>query len=307
MLMIGVASADEADDVGSVIVAHIQARLPGPVAERDQSRITSFVRYITKTVYYPTAPRDLQVSALAAVDAMEAPRDPSELVQAAIAGMVDSLGHGAHLLTTLGGDAPADGAPQSRQIGTLWVVALPSMTVTNSNVVQTCADLVRYVGQPPEGVTGLVLDLRGNEGGPLTASSCLASLFLKKGKLLFQVIGKQGTLAKYESEATGRSLLDLPVAVLIDNRTDNGGLLVAAVLQAHRRATIIGEQKTAINGAVSSLVFPPGANRGVILPTGEILLEDKRPLASGVHVDVAMSARDDNALMSVARTYVAGR
>jgi C-terminal processing protease CtpA/Prc len=197
----------------------------------------------------------------------------------------------------------------SRQVGSLWVVPLPSMNVTNSNsnTVRTCADFARYVGQPPESVTGLVLDLRGNQGGPLTDSSCLASLFLKKGQELFGVTDKQGKLVKYESEPAGRNLADVPLAVLIDNHTDSGGLLVAAILQDHHRASVIGEQNPAVNGAVSALVFPPGANRGIILPTGEIVLPGKRPLAAGVRVDVPMAAHDDNALMNVALSYVAKR
>jgi len=308
--MTEVASADEADEASGAIMAHITQRWPSPVPQQDQGRIAAFVRYIMKTVYYPTSSRELQAAAITAVDAVDSPRDSSSLVEAAISGIVDSIGHGAHLLTTLGGsDGPAEGAPASRQLGSLWVVPLPSMSVTNSNssAVHTCADLTQYVGQPPESVTGLVLDLRGNEGGPLTDSSCLASLFLKKGQALFEVMGKQGKLVKYESEPTGRNLPDVPVAVLIDSHTDNGGLLVAAILQDHHRATVIGEEKPVINGAVSALVFPPGANRAVILPTGEILLPGKRPLAAGVRVDVAMAAHDDNALMNVARTYVARR
>ena len=311
LILVGsVAKADEADEVSNVIVAHMRERLGSvpPPTQQDGARIASFVRYIQKTVYYPTSLHDLKASAMTAIDAVDSPQDASSLVQAVITGVVDSIGHGARLLTTLGADAPAEGeGTSSRAIGSLWVVPLKSMDVPTDNAIHNCADLARYVGQPSGGTTGLVLDLRGNEGGPLTDSSCLASLFLKKGQSLFQVLGKQGKVVKYESEPTASSLMDLPVAVLIDSHTDGGGLLVAAILQDHHRATVIGEQKATINGAVSSLVFPPGANRGVILPTGEILLPDKRPLAAGVRVDVAMSAHDDDALMSVARTYVAGR
>jgi C-terminal processing protease CtpA/Prc len=131
--------------------------------------------------------------------------------------------------------------------------------------------------------------------------------FIKSGQTLFQTITKQGTLTKYESEATGHKPTNLPVAVLIDNRTDSGALLVAAVLQGYRHAAVIGEEKPAVNGAVSSLVFPPGANRGVVLPTGEILLEDKRPLSAGIHVDFAIPAQDDTALLNAARAYLASQ
>ena len=141
----------------------------------------------------------------------------------------------------------------------------------------------------------------------MTDSSCLVGFFIKTGQTVFQTISKQGTLVKYEAEATGHKPIKLPVAVLIDNRTDGGALLVAAVLQSQRHAAVIGEQKAAVNGAVSSLVFPPGANRGVVLPTGEILLDDKKPLSAGIHVDVPVPAQDDAALLNAARAYLASQ
>lgn len=66
--------------------------------------------------------------------------------------------------------------------------------------------------------------------------------------------------------------------MLIDNRTDNGGLLVAAVLQGQRRATVVGELKSNVNGAVSS---------------------------SEIHVDVPVPANDEGALLTAARDLLA--
>jgi hypothetical protein len=300
--------AEEPDDLANAIIAHIHTRLMAsaqPMSTEDANRVGSFARYIQKRFYYPTNPLDLQSAAIAAIDATDPAADAAVMTQAAIAGMVDSLGHGTRFLTSLGsegGGAPGDAAvtPSSRQVGSLMLVTLPTMKVTDGNTVPTCTDFVRYFEVKTEGhLTGVVLDLRGNEGGPLTDSACLAGLFLRKSSVLFQVLSKQGELVKYESKPTVH--IDLPVAVLINNRTDNGGLLVAAVLQDQRRATIIGEQKTNVNGAVASLVFPPGVDRALVLATGEILLPNKQPLAAGVRVDVSMPATDDDALLAAAR------
>jgi hypothetical protein len=314
--VVNVARADEADDVAAAVATHIRERLPTAapsMAPEDVGHVTSFTRYIQKRFYYPTSWRDLQVAAIAAIDstATDPAADASTLAQAAINGIVDSLGHGTRFLTTLGSDAPAGqggaaaaAAPSSRQVGSILLVALPTMNVTDSTTAHKCADFVHYFETKTEGrIGGVVLDLRGNEGGPLTDSACLAGLFLKKSAFLFQVVSKQGELVKYESKPNTH--IDVPIAVLIDNRTDNGGLLVAAVLKDQRRATIIGEQKPNINGAVSSLVFPPGVNRALVLATGEILLPNKQPLASGVRVDVTMPANDDDALLAAARTSLA--
>jgi C-terminal processing protease CtpA/Prc len=306
------ASADEGDDLASAIVAHIHGRLPASAAAltpADENRVTSFTHYILKTFYYPANVRELQAGALAAIDATEQPADASALAQSAMTGVVNSLGHGARFLTTIGADyfePGSSGGPSTHDVSSLRIVTLPTMNVTDPNVRRTCADFVRYFDlKSTDDISGFVLDLRGNEGGPLTDSSCLVGFFIKSGQTLFQTITKQGMLAKYESEATGHKPTNLPVAVLIDNRTDSGALLVAAMLQSNRHAAVIGEEKPAVNGGVSSLVFPPGANRGVVLPTGEILLEDKRPLSAGIHVDIAVPAQDDTALLNAARTYLA--
>jgi hypothetical protein len=307
----GVARAEEGDDLAAAINAHIHERLPSsapPMTPADENRVTSFSRYILKTSYYPANVRDLKAAALAAIDATEPPLDTAALVQAAVAGVVNSLGHGARLLTTIGGDAGSGstGTPSTRQVGSMRVVSLPTMNIGDPNVRRTCADFVQYFDpQNTDGLSGVVLDLRGNEGGPLTDSSCLIGFFIKAGQTVFQVMNKQGTLVKYETESNGHKPLSLPVVVLIDNRTDSGALLVAAVLQSQRHATVLGEQKPNINGAVSSLVFPPGANRGVVLPTGEIVLNDKRPLVAAFHADLAMAAQDDVAMLNAAGAYLA--
>jgi hypothetical protein len=307
-----VATADDGDDLAAAIVAHVHERLPSaapPMTPGDENRVTSFSHYILQAVYYPANLRDVKAAALAAIDSTEQPADAATLIQSAMGGVVNSIGHGAKLLTTIGGDpgSGTSGTPSTRQMGSLRLVSLPTMNVSdNPNVRRTCADFVRYFDpQNTDALSGVVLDLRGNEGGLLTDSSCLVGFFIKSGQMVFQVVSKQGTLVKYESEANGHKPFSVPVAVLIDNRTDSGALLVAAVLQSQKHAAVIGEQKANINGAVLSLVFPPGANRGVVLPTGEILLNDKRPLAAGFHVDLAMAAQDDTALLNATGAYLA--
>ena len=305
--------ADEADDLATVVVAHIRqhSAAAATLTAADEGRINSFAHYILKTSYYPANIHDLQAAALGAIDLSDSTADAGLVTQAVLGGMLSTLGHGARFLSTLGGgDAPAaDGSvPSTRDLGALRVVTLPTMSVAGPDARHTCADFARYFDLgSTDSITGFVLDLRGNEGGALTDSSCLAGFFIKNGQLVFQTVNKQGDVVKYQSDASNHKPTNLPVAVLIDGRTDSGGLLVAAILQNMRHATVIGQQKTNINAAVSALVFPPGVNRGVVLPTGEILLADKRPLAAGLHVDVQMAAQDEIAMLNAARPFLARR
>jgi len=182
------------------------------------------------------------------------------------------------------------------------------MSVARTDTRHTCADFAHLFNlAQTDNITGFVLDLRGNEGGALTDSSCLAGFFIKNGQLVFNTVNKQGEVVKYQSDASNHKPTNLPVAVLIDSRTDGGALLVAAILQTMRHASVIGQQKPNINAAVSALVFPPGVGRAVVMPTGEILLADKHPLAAGLHVDVQMAAQDEIAMLNAARPFLARR
>ena len=304
--------ADDADDLTKAVVTHIRehSAAAASLTPADEGHINAFTHYILKTSYYPANTHDLQAAAVAAIDLSDSTADAGLVTQAALGGMLNSLGHGARFLSTLGGDpAAADGSvPSTRDLGALRVVTLPTMSVAGPNARHTCADFARLFDLgSTDNITGFVLDLRGNEGGALTDSSCLAGFFIKNGQLVFQAVNKQGEVVKYQADASNHKPSNLPVAVLIDSHTDSGGFLVAAILQSMHHATVIGQQKTAINGAVSSLVFPPGANQGVVLPTGEILLADKRPLAAGLHIDVPMAAQDEIAMLNAARPFLARR
>jgi Peptidase family S41 len=309
--MSNAAWADDADDLTSAITTHIRERLgsSGTLSPVDENHISAFTHYILKTFYYPADTARLKATAIAAIDLVDPPTDGAAMTQNAMMGVVNALGHGTRLLTTIGADAPRpgeSGGPALHAMGAVRVITLPTMNIFDPNVRHTCADFMRYIDtENTDGVTGYVLDLRGNEGGPLTDSSCLVGYFLKAGATIFQVINKQGSLVKYQSEANSHKPTRLPLVVFIDSHTDNGALLVAAVLQDQHRAGVIGEINPNINGAVSSLVFPPGANRGVVLPTGEILLPDKRPLAAAVRLDATVPGQDEAGMLNAARAYLA--
>jgi C-terminal processing protease CtpA/Prc len=303
--------ADDADDLASAITTHIRERLgsSGTLSPADESHVSSFTHYILKTFYYPVNIRDLLAAAATATDLVDPPTDGTAMAQAAMTGVVNALGHDTRMLTTIGADIPqpgTKGGPALHAQGSVRVITLPTMNIFDPNTRHTCADFMRYIDtQDTDGVSGYVLDLRGNEGGPLTDSSCLVGYFMKAGETIFQVINKQGSLVKYQSEANSHKPTKLPLVVVIDAHTDNGALLVAAVLRDQHRAGVIGELNPSINGGVSSLVFPPGVNRAVVLPTGEILLPDKRPLAGSVHIDVTMPVQDDAAMLDAARALLA--
>ncbi len=98
-------------------------------------------------------------------------------------------------------------------------------------------------GLKKNGLNGLVLDLRGNPGGYLTAATSICEQFVGKEKLV-TVKPRSGSEAgrprTYRGEKNGDKSFDL--VVLINGHSASASEIVAACVQDHERATIIGER-----------------------------------------------------------------
>jgi len=104
------------------------------------------------------------------------------------------------------------------------------------------------------GIKGLILDLRGNPGGLLPAAVEISDLFIDDGAIVS--IRPRPDVAR-EEHFGGRSrgsFLDFPMVVLINEGSASGSEIVAAALQDHRRAYIIGERSYG-KGSVQRMVL----------------------------------------------------
>ena len=105
-----------------------------------------------------------------------------------------------------------------------------------------------------EGMDALVLDLRGNPGGLLSAAKGVAELFLKKGSVVVSTEGRPGVHDKTEIRGDGGfHYLDFPMAVLVNSGSASASEIVAGALQDHKRAVLVGDT-TFGKGSVQSLV-----------------------------------------------------
>lgn len=89
-----------------------------------------------------------------------------------------------------------------------------------------------------DNLDGLILDLRGNPGGLLTASVEVASAFVDEGVLIIEDFGEG---REQILEANGSFAYDLPLVVLVNETSASASELVAGAFQDNDRATIIGE------------------------------------------------------------------
>ncbi|MDA8042814.1 MAG: S41 family peptidase, partial [Pirellulales bacterium] len=116
---------------------------------------------------------------------------------------------------------------------------------------------------------GLVIDLRGNSGGSLEAGVELCDLFLEEGLIAVLTNDRKTSRSNRKQfqkkwlATSGQVLRGVPIAVLVDEFTSGVAEIVAACLQDHKRATIVGSRSfgNASVQTVTTLSSGPGAIR----------------------------------------------
>ena len=110
---------------------------------------------------------------------------------------------------------------------------------------KTARDLVTEISKLKKDnkneLKGLVLDLRNNPGGVLSAAADVSDAFINDGKLVFT----KGRIENSEFEFNakpGDIMNGLPVVVLINGGSASASEIVAGALQDHKRAVIMGSK-----------------------------------------------------------------
>jgi carboxyl-terminal processing protease len=92
-----------------------------------------------------------------------------------------------------------------------------------------------------DGADQIVFDLRDNPGGYIDAAQKIASQFIDSG-LIFTQESAGDDVREWRSTGDGVATdPDLPVALLVNGGSASASEIVAAALQEHERATLIGE------------------------------------------------------------------
>jgi carboxyl-terminal processing protease len=131
----------------------------------------------------------------------------------------------------------------------------------------TTQELERVMSEIYErGFDALVLDLRNNPGGYLEAAVQACDLFLEKGTIV-TIRGRDSTLIRESREATGPGTYSgFPMAVLINRFSASASEIVAASLQDHGRAVIVGERSFG-KGTVQNVIALGDGRRDLKLTT----------------------------------------
>jgi len=108
---------------------------------------------------------------------------------------------------------------------------------------------------------GLILDLRNDPGGLLTAATEVCDMFIDSGVIVTTRRRDKSITEKYTATKAG-TLGDFPMAVLVNQYSASASEIVAACLQDHGRAVVVG-QRTWGKGTVQE-VIDLGRKQGVL-------------------------------------------
>ena len=137
-------------------------------------------------------------------------------------------------------------------------VAVVHIPVFQNNTQQQFLMALTKLNQP---FSVLVLDLRNNPGGVLSAANDIASLFMND-KVVVQIKNRQGIQEVMRTHGTAQ-FADLPLVVLQNRYSASAAEVLASALQNNQRAKVYGETSYG-KGSIQSIV-PINDNEAVKL------------------------------------------
>jgi carboxyl-terminal processing protease len=152
--------------------------------------------------------------------------------------------------------------------------------------------IVRLEREAGGRLTGLVLDLRNNPGGLLNQSVSVTGEFIGAG-FVVSTRGRDGRPGRnYEASTLRPRAPEVPMVVLINGATASAAEIVAAALQDHGRATIVGTRSFG-KGSIQQIV-PLSGGTAIRITTGLYYSPKGRAIqAEGVSPDVVAAAPED--------------
>ncbi len=126
------------------------------------------------------------------------------------------------------------------------------------------------------GMKGLILDLRTNPGGLLSAATEVSDMFLEEGK----IVSTQGrnTPERVFNAKKSETFSGFPMAVLVNRFSASASEIVSAALQDHKRAVIVGE-RTWGKGSVQNVIELENGKSALKLTTASY----HRPSGKNIH------------------------
>jgi carboxyl-terminal processing protease len=159
---------------------------------------------------------------------------------------------------------------------------------------RTAPDLVAAVEKFDKGGTlaGLIVDVRNNPGGLLSAAVEVSEEFLGDGKLIVYTEGRVRNQNMRFTAHAKRALTDVPLVVLVNQGSASASEIVAGAIQDHGRGVVIGQQ-TFGKGSVQTII-PLSDGSGLRLTTARYFTPKGRSIhGKGITPDIIIDPPKD--------------
>jgi len=144
--------------------------------------------------------------------------------------------------------------------------------------------LEKLIDESPEGLKGVVLDLRNNPGGVLQAAVEVSDALLDQGLIVYTDGRIKSSKLRFTA-TPGDVIKGAPVVVLVNSGSASASEIVAGALQDHKRAIILGTESFG-KGSVQT-VLPLDEKYGLKLTTARYFTPSGRSIqALGIVPDI---------------------
>ena len=160
------------------------------------------------------------------------------------------------------------------------------ITTFGERTSEEMKDVLRFRGHP---IKALILDLRGNPGGLLSAAVEVSDMFINQG-VIVSIRGRRKEDRETYSASPKNTIFDpaIPMVVLVDGYSASASEIVSACLKDHGRAAIVG-QRTWGKGTVQNVIMMEHGKAALKLTTASYW----RPNGKNIHRRRGASEADD--------------
>lgn len=176
---------------------------------------------------------------------------------------------------------------------------------------KTPSDMIKAIEtmQTEGDLKGMVLDLRNNPGGVLSAAVGISDAFLNDGLIVYTDGREEDSRLRY-SASRGDILDGAPLVVLVNGGSASASEIVAGAMQDHSRGVVMGS-KTFGKGSVQTIQNLPNGG-AVKLTTARYYTPSGRSIqAQGIEPDIVtgnlqVAAREDSGIEPITESSLSG-
>jgi len=153
-----------------------------------------------------------------------------------------------------------------------------NLSIFSRNAGRNILNAFKDLKQENPGMSGIILDLRGNGGGLLNEAINISNIFIPRDEVVVTTRGKVKDWDRTYKTVNQPSDTNIPVAILVDKGSASASEIVSGVMQDYDRCILIG-QRTYGKGLVQN-TMEVGYNARVKITTAKYYIPSERCIQS---------------------------